>query len=128
MQASEHLSQKQQSIVPIAAFTASGNPEGLKPALVRGLEAGLSINEINEVLVQLYAYAGFPRSLNALNVFMSLVMSARPRALLMETGQSQAPCPPTPTNTSWAVRTRPNYPARPWPGLCSSLPRQSMSI
>lgn len=67
------LSPKQRAIVPIAAFTAKGDMPKLRAALEKGLEAGLTVNEINEVLIQLYAYCGFPRSLNAINNFMALV-------------------------------------------------------
>ena len=67
------LNPKEQSIVTIAAFTAQGNMPALKAALNKGLDAGLSISEAKEVLVQLYAYTGFPRSLNALNNLMSVV-------------------------------------------------------
>ncbi|MEL1252232.1 carboxymuconolactone decarboxylase family protein [Flavobacterium sp. DGU38] len=63
------LNTHQQTLATIAALTATGNQEGLKPALVRGLDAGLAVNEIKEALVQLYAYCGFPRSLNALATF-----------------------------------------------------------
>lgn len=61
------LTLRQQNIVPIAAFTAGGELDRLVPALNKGLDEGLSINEIKEVMVHLYAYTGFPRSLNALN-------------------------------------------------------------
>ena len=37
------LSAKQQSIIPIAAFTANGDLEKLKKALVDGLAAGLTV-------------------------------------------------------------------------------------
>lgn len=67
----------EQSIVSIAAFTATGNLDGLKMALHEGLDAGLTVNEIKEVLVQLYAYCGFPRSLNGINTFMSVVEDRR---------------------------------------------------
>ncbi|MES2825442.1 MAG: carboxymuconolactone decarboxylase family protein [Pseudomonadota bacterium] len=71
--ASASLTQKQLSLVPIAAFTATGNIERLKPALVKGLENGLSVNEIKEAFAHLYAYAGFPRSLNGMLAFKSLL-------------------------------------------------------
>jgi 4-carboxymuconolactone decarboxylase len=71
--ASEYLNPQQQSIVGISAFTAVGDLEHLKTQLNTGLDAGLTINEIKEVLTQLYAYCGFPRSLNAINTFMSVV-------------------------------------------------------
>ncbi|WP_221932277.1 carboxymuconolactone decarboxylase family protein [Flavobacterium zepuense] len=69
----QDLDAKQQSIVSISAVTATGNLEQLKVTLNTGLDAGLTINEIKEVLVQLYAYCGFPRSLNAINTFMALL-------------------------------------------------------
>lgn len=67
------LNKKQLSLIPIAAFTATGNIERLKPALVKGLDAGLTVNEIKEVFAHQYAYAGFPRSLNGMLTFRSLL-------------------------------------------------------
>jgi len=67
------LSSKQQSIVTISAFTANGDQEKLKTALNEGLDARLTVNEIKEILVQLYAYAGFPRSLNGINTFIGVM-------------------------------------------------------
>lgn len=64
------LNTHQQSMAAIAALTATGNLEQLKPAINTGLDAGLTINEIKEAIVQLYAYCGFPRSLNAINTLM----------------------------------------------------------
>jgi 4-carboxymuconolactone decarboxylase len=63
MDKKQALSAIQKSIIPIAAFTANGDREKLKTALNEGLDAGLTVNEIKEILVQMYAYAGFPRSL-----------------------------------------------------------------
>lgn len=63
------LSPMQQSLVNISALTATGNLQQSKMQLNIGLDSGLTINEIKETLVQLYAYCGFPRSLNALNTF-----------------------------------------------------------
>jgi 4-carboxymuconolactone decarboxylase len=67
------LDQRQQDIIPIAAFAAAGDINRLKPALSKGLDDGLTVNEIKEILVHLYAYAGFPRSLNALSAFMEVM-------------------------------------------------------
>ena len=63
----EFLDKKQKSIAAISAVTAKGNQLVLKSELNKGLDAGLSISEIKEILVQLAAYCGFPRSLNAIN-------------------------------------------------------------
>jgi quercetin dioxygenase-like cupin family protein len=65
-----------QKIALIAAFTASGDMDRLERALVGALEAGLTVNEIKEVLIHTYAYAGFPRALNGINAFIA-VMDAR---------------------------------------------------
>ncbi len=67
------LTEKQQSIIPIAALTAQGELQQLKPALNSGLDAGLTVNEIKEILVHLYAYCGFPRSIRGLQTFMEVL-------------------------------------------------------
>lgn len=67
------LNEKQKSIIPIGAFTAVGDLENLKNSLNKGLDAKLTVNEIKEILVQSYAYAGFPRSLNGINTFIGVL-------------------------------------------------------
>lgn len=44
----------------------------MSQALTQGLKAGVNIDTFKEILVQSYAYCGFPRSLNALNTLMKL--------------------------------------------------------
>lgn len=75
------LTERQQSIVPISSFAAAGDLKKLRSALDQGLNAGLTVNEIKEVLTQLYAYAGFPRSLNALGLFMEVVADRKDRGV-----------------------------------------------
>ena len=67
------LDSREINIVPIAAYTAQGNEQALKKALTEGLNNGLTVNEIKEVLVQMYAYTGFPRSLTGLGEFVNLL-------------------------------------------------------
>ncbi|WP_236050108.1 carboxymuconolactone decarboxylase family protein [Hymenobacter negativus] len=69
----ESLTARQQSIVTISACTAKGNLLRLHHALAAGLDAGLTVNEAKEVLVQLYAYCGFPRSLQGINTLMKVL-------------------------------------------------------
>jgi 4-carboxymuconolactone decarboxylase len=69
----EGLDIQQQSLVKISALTATGNLEALKIELNTGLDEGLTSNELKEELVQLYAYCGFPRSLNAIITFKTVV-------------------------------------------------------
>ncbi|WP_460967580.1 carboxymuconolactone decarboxylase family protein [Spirosoma migulaei] len=69
----QELNAQQQRIVAISALAATGDLDGLKAQLGAGLDAGLTINEIKELLVQLYAYCGFPRSLNGISTFMKVL-------------------------------------------------------
>ena len=68
--ADEVLNAQQIALVEISANSAIGNQENLKKSLLKGLDAGVTVNEIKEILVQSYAYCGFPRSLNALSTLM----------------------------------------------------------
>lgn len=51
----DSLNARQQAILPIAALAAAGDMAALDDALNLGLDAGLSISDAREVLVQLYA-------------------------------------------------------------------------
>ncbi len=79
--AAQTLSIRQQAILPIAAFAAAGDIGKLNTALNQGLDAGLTVSDAREVLVQLYAYAGFPRSLNALSELMKVVEARKQRGI-----------------------------------------------
>jgi 4-carboxymuconolactone decarboxylase len=92
--ASDTLSATQRAIVPIAAWAAAGDIPRLNLALNQGLDAGLTISDAREVLVQLYAYAGFPRSLNALTELMSVVNTRRQRGV--QDAPGRAPARPIP--------------------------------
>ncbi|WP_321346094.1 carboxymuconolactone decarboxylase family protein [uncultured Draconibacterium sp.] len=67
------LTAKQKSLIPIAALTAQGELDQLKPALHAGLDAGLTVNQTKEIMVHLYAYCGFPRSIRGLQTFMEVM-------------------------------------------------------
>lgn len=87
------LNQKQQEIVRISAFTASGDLEDLKISLNDGLDAGLTVNEIKEILVHTYAYCGFPRSLNGMGVFMNVLSEREAKGIKDEIGRDITPIP-----------------------------------
>lgn len=75
------LSARQQAIPLIASSMASSNMEKLNVALNQGLDNGLTVNEAKEILVQLYAYTGFPRSLNALTELMKVTEARKQRGI-----------------------------------------------
>lgn len=87
------LNAKQENIVTIAAFTAKGDLPQLKNALNEGLDAGLTVNEIKEVLVQMYAYTGFPRSLNGISTFMNVLEERKAKGIKDEIGKEPSPLP-----------------------------------
>jgi 4-carboxymuconolactone decarboxylase len=87
------LSAKQQAIVPIAALTAKGDLDALRVAIGMGLNTGLSINEIKEVQIHLYAYAGFPRALNGLATLMSVVEARKDDGITDPVGKPANPLP-----------------------------------
>lgn len=72
-EANKVLTSREQAIVAVASYTGKGDLEHLKTAFVRALEAGMTINEVNEVLIHAYAYCGFPRSLRAIQTFIQVV-------------------------------------------------------
>lgn len=81
------LNTQEQSIVTISALTAVGDITPLKFELNNGLDAGLTTNEIKEILVQLYAYCGFPRSLNGINTFMAVVEERKTKGIQDKEGK-----------------------------------------
>lgn len=85
------LSAKQQGIIPIAAYTATGDLERLNVALHSALDAGLTVNEIKEVLIQMYAYAGFPRSLNGIHALMAVLDERNDKGIRDEVGRDASP-------------------------------------
>lgn len=87
------LDEKQRAIVPVAAFTAKGDLDKLKRSLSDALDAGLTVREINEVLAQMYAYAGFPRSLNAIGAFMSVLETRKADGISDKSGKEAEPLP-----------------------------------
>ncbi len=85
------LNKKQQNLVVVAAFEAKGDIERLKVALSDALDDGLTINELKEALSHLYAYTGFPRSLNGLTALQSVVEARQAQGLHDEQGRDTTP-------------------------------------
>ena len=84
---SNSLSAKEKSIITISSLTAKGDLVKLKTELNTGLESGLTVNEIKEVLVHLYAYCGFPRSIRGLQTFMEVLNERKEKGINDSTGK-----------------------------------------
>lgn len=100
------LNAKQQGIVTIAAFTAKGELEKLKAALHEGLDAGLTVNEIKEILVQMYAYCGFPRSLNGISTFMNVIKEREAKGIKDDLGREASPLPAGKSNIEFGTEVQ----------------------
>lgn len=89
------LSGAQRAIAPIASAMAVGDMPQLNAALNRGLDAGMTVSDAKEVLVQLYAYAGFPRTLNALGELMKVLDERKQRGAKDAPGREPVASIPT---------------------------------
>lgn len=72
------LTKRQLNLATCAALEAKGDLVRLEPAVKNALNDGVTINELKEAFSQLYAYTGFPRSLNALGVLNKVTGEKRP--------------------------------------------------
>jgi quercetin dioxygenase-like cupin family protein/alkylhydroperoxidase/carboxymuconolactone decarboxylase family protein YurZ len=89
------LKMARRSIFPaMSAYAAKLAREALALRDIGGaFEAGLTINELREAIVQLYAYCGFPRCLNGLAALERVVESRRKQGKAAEQGESNTPIP-----------------------------------
>ena len=71
------LTERQKGLAACACLMAQGDLERLEPAVKMALDNGVTINELKEAFSQLYAYTGFPRSLNALGVLSKVLENGR---------------------------------------------------
>lgn len=85
------LSSKDRNMIIISSFTAQGKLTELKDALNSGLDTGLTMNEIREMLVHSYAYCGFPRSIRGLQTFMEVVEERKRNGIKDNEGAEASP-------------------------------------
>lgn len=81
------------AMAAIACLTAEGDMLRLPTAIADGLDHGLTIAEIKEALSQLYAYVGFPRSLNALAALQKVVEERKAQGIADAEGIDAGPMP-----------------------------------
>ena len=75
----------------IACDEAKGDLMALESAIHSGLEAELTVSQIKEALSQLYAYTGFPRSLNALGVLQCVIGDRQAKGMKVIMGEDASP-------------------------------------
>ena len=87
------LTSRRQGLAVIAALEAKGDQAGLEKAAAEALDNGLTISEAKEALSQLYAYTGFPRSLNALGSLQRVLAARQTAGIKDDPGKDAAPLP-----------------------------------
>ena len=60
--AEQTMNSKRQYIAEVAALTSMGHLDQLRTVLIGGLNSGITVSELKEVMVHSYAYCGFPRA------------------------------------------------------------------
>ena len=80
------LTPLQASLVPVASYTTTGEMGALKQAFSVALDAGVTINELKESILHLYAYLGFPRALNGLATLLQVVDERKAKGIKDEVG------------------------------------------
>lgn len=87
------LSEKQQALITLASFEAKGDLPSLKAAINQALEGALTANEAKEAFSHLYAYTGFPRSLNALGTLQQVIEERKAKGQTVNEGKDASPLP-----------------------------------
>lgn len=71
--AQNKLTERQLLLCACASLEAQGDMQRLDSAIRKALDGGVTVNELKEAFSQLYAYTGFPRSLNALGTLQKVL-------------------------------------------------------
>ena len=89
----EILTPRRQGLAVIASLEAKGDIASLETAISDALDKGLTISETKETLSHLYAYTGFPRSLNALNALQRVLDRREAAGIHDNPGKDADPLP-----------------------------------
>jgi len=81
------------AMAAIACNEAKADYTALSVALNDGFDAGLTISQVKEALSQLYAYTGFPRSLNALGTLQKVLEQRENEGKTTIEGTDASPLP-----------------------------------
>ena len=77
----------------ISCLEAKADYMALEQAIHNGLDAGLTVNQIKEAFSHLYAYTGFPRSLNALGTLQKVLEQRNAEGKTTVEGAEASPLP-----------------------------------
>ena len=85
--------QQAAALSAMACHEARGDQSSLAIAINEGLDAGVTVSQVKEALSQLYAYTGFPRSLNALGTLQKVLQERKAVGKTSIEGKNATPLP-----------------------------------
>lgn len=82
----DKLSTKQKDLITVAIYATIGDLDQLRKAFSKALDNGLTVNEGKEAMLHIYAYAGFPKSINGTVTLMKLLEERSQQGIIDEEG------------------------------------------
>ena len=89
--AEQAMDSKRQPITEVAALTGKGDLDKLKIVLIDGLNDGMAVSELKEVMVHAYAYCGFPRALRGLQTLVAVLDERKAKGIEDDWGRKASP-------------------------------------
>ena len=89
--AEQAMDSKRQHITEVAALTGKGDLDKLKTVLIDGLNDGMAVSELKEVMVHAYAYCGFPRALRGLQTLVAVLDKRKAKGIEDDWGRKASP-------------------------------------
>ena len=108
------LNTRYRHIATIASLAALGALDRLQPAFGDALDAGLTVNECREVMIHLYAYTGFPRSIRGIQTLMAALEERRVEGIEDEVGGDAGAVVGEGTKYDRGLQTLEALTGRPW--------------
>ena len=89
--AEQAMDSKRQHITEVAALTGKGDLDKLKIVLIDGLNDGMAVSELKEVMVHAYAYCSFPRALRGLQTLVAVLDERKAKGIEDDWGRKASP-------------------------------------
>ncbi len=89
--AEQAMDSKRQHITEVAALTGKGDLDKLKTVLTDGLNDGMAVSELKEIMVHAYAYCGFPRALRGLQTLVAVLDERKAKGIEDDWGRKASP-------------------------------------
>ena len=89
--AEQAMDSKRHHIAEVATLTSMGDLDKLKTVLTDGLNDGMTVSELKEVMVHTYAYCGFPRALRGLQTLVAVLDERKAKGFEDDWGREASP-------------------------------------